>query len=185
VTRPGVWEVKVIVHEPVPFVFAPAAVHVPVGAVWTAPFESVNVTSTCSPVAGTNVPVPVSFSSVTVNVCETPISFVADGAIEIRAFSQVLFAFALSPACASPVARVSETPPTVTVVAALTAVVPVVVEVICTVHEPLPFVVVQVFTPLTKLPGPLTLVNVIVVPVGAFTKPAPSPALIFTWPVRV
>ena len=32
--------------------FAPASVHVPVGAVWAAPFASVSVTSTCSPAAG-------------------------------------------------------------------------------------------------------------------------------------
>ena len=34
------------------------------------PLDGVNVTVTVSPAAATNVPVPVSFSNVTVNVCE-------------------------------------------------------------------------------------------------------------------
>src|SRR5262249_40026282 len=72
VTFPADGEVKVIVHWPFASVFAPAFVHDPVGAECAAPFESVNVTVTCSPAAGTNVPLPVSFVSVTVNVCDTP-----------------------------------------------------------------------------------------------------------------
>jgi len=68
VTLPPVGEVNVIVHWALAFVFAPAVVHVPVGAVCVAPFESVSVTSTCSLAAGTKMPVPVSLSSVTVNL---------------------------------------------------------------------------------------------------------------------
>ena len=48
--------------------------------------------STCSPAAATKPPVPESFSSVTVNVCGWPISFVAFGAIEILAFTHVFVA---------------------------------------------------------------------------------------------
>ena len=121
VTFPAAGELKVIVHCPAAFVFAPAVVHEPVGAVCAAPFESVSATSTCSPAAGTNVPLPVSFSSVTVNVCECPTSFVALGAIEIRAAAMPVHVFVaslLSPACVSPVARVRDTPPTDTVVVA-------------------------------------------------------------------
>src|SRR5207245_2687944 len=72
VTLPAVFEVKVIVHWPDAFVFAPAVVQLPVGAEWAAPLESASVTSTCSPAAATNVPVPVSFSSVTVTVWGAP-----------------------------------------------------------------------------------------------------------------
>ena len=49
---------------------------------------------------------------------------------------QVFWASALSPTCASPVARVSDTPPTTTVVVAWMVVVPAVDEVMTTVHEP-------------------------------------------------
>jgi hypothetical protein len=48
VTVPVVGDVNVIVHWPAAFVFAPAFVHVPVGAEWVAPLPFVNVTSTCS-----------------------------------------------------------------------------------------------------------------------------------------
>jgi hypothetical protein len=106
-----------------------------------------------------------------------PISFVAVGGL-IWMFAsrncQSFCASALSPTLASPVARDSETPPTVTFVLALTTVVPGVAEVICTVHEPVPPLVLQVFTPPTKLPGPLWIENVISVPFGAFTNPLPE-----------
>src|SRR5690348_12228832 len=85
VTFPADGELKVIVHCPFASVFAPAVVHEPVGAECTAPFASVNVTSTCSPAAGTKVPEHVFFISVTVNVCDIPTSFVAEGAIAIVA----------------------------------------------------------------------------------------------------
>ena len=91
VTLPAVGEVKMIVHWPVASVFAPASSQVLAAAFTTelAPFESVSVKSTCSPAAGTNVPVPVSFGSVTVKVCGWPTSLVASGAIEIFALTQV------------------------------------------------------------------------------------------------
>jgi len=82
----------VIVHWPLPFVFGPAFVQVPVAAVGSvAPLDVVSVTVTCSFAAGPK-PEPLSFSSVTVKVCGWPTSFVALGAIEIRALTHVLFA---------------------------------------------------------------------------------------------
>jgi hypothetical protein len=93
---------KVIVHWPLASVFARAFVHVPVGAVWAAPFESVGSTSACSPAAGTKVPEPVSFGSVTVDVCGLPTAFVAFAAIVIFAGAQFLVAFGLSPSSPPP-----------------------------------------------------------------------------------
>ena len=170
--------------------FAPAFVHEPVGAVCAAPFEFANVTSTCSPAAGTNEPVPVSFSSVTVNVCGAFTGFVAFGVIEIRAFTHAFCASGLSPASPSPVARVNETPATDTVVVALMSVVPVVGELITTVQEPDPAApapgVVQVDGPTNVAEAPFEFVseNMITVPSGAFVKP-PEPSFTFTCPVRV
>jgi hypothetical protein len=187
VTFPAVGEVKVIVHWPFASVFAPAFVHVPVGVECAAPFESVSVTATCSPAAGTNVPVPVSFSNVTVNVCDTPISFVALGAIAIcaRTLFQIFVASGLSPAFVSPVDRVSGTPATVTFVVAWIVVVPIVGELITTVHDPVPPDVVQLDGPtnVADAPPAFDSVKLIVVPSGAFTNPVPG--LTFTCPVRV
>ena len=70
VTFPAVPDTNETVHCPDPFVFTPAVVHDPVAVPWFAPFESVSVTVTCSPAAATNVPEPVSFDNVTVNVCD-------------------------------------------------------------------------------------------------------------------
>ena len=82
--------------------FAPALVHVPVGEAGSvAPFDGVSVTPTCSPAAGPK-PEPLSFSSVTVNVCGWPISFVASGPIEILAAAQFFVALPLSPSLPSP-----------------------------------------------------------------------------------
>jgi len=58
VTLPGVADENVIVHWPLGSVFAPAFVQDPLAVEWTAPLESVSVKLTCSPAAGTNVPVP-------------------------------------------------------------------------------------------------------------------------------
>src|SRR5262252_146025 len=99
----------------------------------------------------------------------------------MRALTHVLFAFALSPARPSPVARVNETPRTLTVVLALTTVTPVWVELSVIWHEPVPPAVVHGFGPLNE-PGPLTFENVICVPSGALTNPVPS--LTLTWAVR-
>ena len=69
------------------------------------------MTSTCSFAAGPK-PVPLSFSSVTVNVCGWPISFVAFGAIEIRAATQTFVAGPEFVAAAVRRSGSSETPPT-------------------------------------------------------------------------
>src|SRR5580765_970233 len=87
-------------------------------------------------------------------------------------------ASALSPAFESPLCRCIVTPPTVTSVAALIVVVPVVEEPITTVHEPEPPAVVQLLGP-TKLAGPDGSEKLIVVPFGAFAKP-PEPLFTFT-----
>src|SRR5262249_19824369 len=105
------------------------------------------------------------------------------GVIWMFASTQFFCASTLSPARPSPLDRVSETPFTVTVVESRTTVTPGVADVICTVHEPVAPIVVQVFTPPTNEPGPDRIVTVISVPAGAFTKPVPS--FTFTCPVRV
>ena len=88
-----------------------------------------SVKSTCSPAAGDEAgAVPVSFSSVTVNVCGWPISLVAFGVMWILAFTHCLIAGPELPARPF-VVRVSETPPTETVVEALTVSTPVTAEV--------------------------------------------------------
>jgi hypothetical protein len=89
VTMPGVGDVNVIVHCPDALVFAPAVVHVPVGAVCVAPLLSTNVTATCSPTAGTK-PAPAFLVRVTVKVCDPLIGFVALGAIVIAAQTTVI-----------------------------------------------------------------------------------------------
>ena len=65
-----------------------------------------------------------SFINVTVNVCGAPTRFVASGVIAIFAFTHVFVAGPELPRVPS-VFRVSETPPTDTVVCALTVVTPV------------------------------------------------------------
>src|SRR5262249_30869760 len=142
VTVPAVGELKVIVHWPLASVFGPAFVQLPVGAVCAAPFAFARVTSTCSPAAGPKPP-PMSFWSVTVNVWGAFTSFVAFGAIEIRALTQFFCASTLSPALASFVARLRTTPPTFTDVEARTTVCPVRFDVICTEQEPVPPLVVH------------------------------------------
>jgi len=106
-----------------------------------------------------------------VKVCGAPISFVAFGTIEIRAVAQFFVALGLSPACASPVSRWSETPPTDTVVAALIDVWPAVGELITTVQLPVPPAVVQVLGPTNEAVAPFEFVseNEMTVPFGAFT----------------
>src|SRR5262245_22000981 len=171
-----------MVHWPDASVFAPASSQVlaPASSTDAAPFESVSVTSTCSPAAGTS-PLPVSFCNVTVNVCGAPTSFVALGAMEIAAFTHSLFASGPSPAFVSPVSRCNDTPDTVTSVLARITVWPVAVELLVTWHEPDPPEVVQLSGP-TKPPGPDRIEKVIRVPSGAFTGPVPSST--FTCPVR-
>src|SRR3954447_11673378 len=130
-------------------------------------------------------PVPSFTFTCPVNVWFVPAALSAvAGQIWMFPSTQFLFAFPPSPTFESPVARCTVMPvTTVTSVAAFTTVTPGVAEVICTVQEPVASTVVQVLTPPTKLPGPLTLVKVINVPAGALTKPVPS--FTFTCPVNV
>src|SRR5262249_36610517 len=82
------------------------------------------------------------------------------------------------------VVRVSDTPPTDTVVDALTTVVPGVAEVSVIVQEPVFPAVVHGFG-VPSVPGPDAIAKLIEVPAGALTKPAPSPRSTSTWPVSV
>src|SRR6266540_264887 len=102
------------------------------------------------------------------------------GVIWMLASTHVLTAFALSPTCASPVARLSTNPPTVTAVEALSVVTPAVAEVSDTEHSPVVPTVLQLAG--VRMPGPLTMLKLIVVPAGAFAKPEPS--FTFTCPVN-
>ena len=119
----------------------PAASVVPVNGpagLAAAPLLFVSVTVTVSPAAGTKpAPSPASLSRVTVKVCGALISLKALGVIEIRAFTQVLTAGPELPPVPL-VVRVSDTPPTVRVVWAVTVDTPVVGDVIVVVHEPVP-----------------------------------------------
>ena len=101
--------------------------------------------------------------------------------IWIRAFTHRFVAgpeFGADPS----VFRVSETPATDTVVCADTVVTPVSAEVSVIVQEPVPPPVVHGFG-VVKLPGPESIVKLICVPSGAFTKPVPS--FTFTCAVNV
>jgi hypothetical protein len=137
-----------------------------------APFAFVSEKSTCALLKATNpAPSPTSFCNVTVNVCGAPTSFVADGAIEIFAFTHVFVAgpeFAPTPF----VSRCSDTPPTERVVCALTVVIPVTFESRLIWQEPVPPAVVHGFA-VVNPPGPLSIVKLIDVPSGAGTKPLP------------
>src|SRR5439155_1045861 len=100
------------------------------------------------------------------------------------ASTHVLVALALSPTFASPVSRWIARPLTTTSVAALTVVTPPTEEVRVTVHWPVvPIVAHVVGVGGARVPGPLSLVNVITVPAGALTKP-PAPELTLTVPVN-
>src|SRR5215208_4282575 len=86
------------------------------------------------------------------------------------------------------VVRVSDWLLTRTVVLAVTVVVPAVFDVIATVHEPVVPTVVQLSVPLTNVavaPPVFWSPNVISVPCGALTHPAPVPWSTLTWPVSV
>ena len=84
------------------------------------------------------------------------------------------------------VSRVRAMPPTATVVWAKTVEVPVVGEVIVVVHDPVPPEVVHWVGGFGVDVAPLSMVvNVMMVPSGAFTYPAPWPALTLTWAVNV
>src|SRR5262245_46609368 len=187
---PGVGELITTVHEPV----APTVEQLagPTKAA-VAPFAFVSVKLITVP-AGAFVKFTPSIETFTcpVSVWFVPTSFDAcNGLIWMFAcgFCQILFAFGLSPGRPSPVALVRSTPPTSTVVAALMSVLPAVGELIVTVQDPVPPAVVQVFAPAgtktAEAPALFVSENVITVPSGAFTKPAPFPASTLTWPVSV
>jgi hypothetical protein len=82
----------------------------------------------------------------------------------------------LSPSFASPVERVNDTPPTLTVVDAFTVVVPTVDDLITTEHEPVAPTVVQLLAPTNAADAPPEFVNAneITVPTGALTNPVPG-----------
>src|SRR5438034_783259 len=116
---------------------------------------------------------PSSWLTVAVIVCAlfTPLVAVS-GDSTIRASTYSLLAFALSPESPSPVARVSEIPPTENVVVAWMSTEPADVELICTEH--VPPVVVQVCGAAATKVAPAVLLsseNVTVVPSGAGPKP--------------
>src|SRR5690349_4527518 len=81
-------------------------------------------------------PLPVSASTVAVNVCDWPTALVAFGAIVIAALTHSFDAFGPSPGCASPVCRFSVTPATERLVEAWIVDVPVVEELIVTWQAP-------------------------------------------------
>jgi hypothetical protein len=99
----------------------------------------------------------------------------------IRAFTHVFTAGPESPPVPF-VVRVSETPPTDTVVLALTTVIPVTAEVSVIVQLPVPPAVVHGFGA-PSVPGPEAIEKVICVPSGAGTKPPPG--FTFTCAVNV
>ncbi len=94
-----------------------------------------------------------------------------------------LAAFGPSPVFASPVVRVTETPPTETVVVACSVDVPGVADVITTSHVPVAPTAKQIW--LTGEPGPDRMLTVQDVPAGAFTNPFPSPASTLMWQCNV
>ena len=116
VTVPAVFDVKTIVHWPAAFVFAPASSQVRSAPCDAGAARAVSVKSTCWPGKATKPPPsPVSCCSVTVNVCGWPTTLVAFGVIWILALTQRLVAGPEFPPRPF-VVRVSEMPPTETVV---------------------------------------------------------------------
>src|SRR5262249_20662941 len=168
-------EVRLTEQEPVP----PAVVQL-AGLTEPGPLTTVKLITV--PSGAFTKPLPSFTFTCAVNVCGVPTSFVAvNGEIWMFASTQLLAAFALSPAFPSPVERVSGTPPTEPIVDAFSVATPAVEEVRLTEHEPVPPAVVQL-AGLTE-PGPVTTVKLIVVPFGAVTKPLPS--FTFTCAVNV
>ena len=109
-----------------------------------------------------------------------PTAFVAEGPIAMVASTNVFMAGPELRAMPS-VSRCRRKPITLTSVVALTTVVPAVEETRVTEHDPVPPEVVQLEA--LRVPGPLTLTNLMTVPSFALTNPEPE--LTFTWPVRV
>src|SRR6185503_1087343 len=157
---PAVGELKVTVHEPVP----PAVVQL--GAESVPGPEAMAKLIVVPSGALVYPPVPVLMFTWPVKVWLALISLVPSAAIETLASTQVLVAGPLLPP-APLVLRERLTPPTLTVVEALTMVMPAVAEVSVTVHEPVPPAVVQLGA--ESVPGPEAMAKLIVVPSGALT----------------
>jgi hypothetical protein len=175
VTVPGIAEATVTPHSPAAFVTHPSG---PAGT-GPAPFAGERATVTVSPAAGTNDPVPVSFSSRAVKVCGSPARPVPVEAIEILASTHVVSAgseFARSPS----VPRTSALPFTESVECADTSVTPGRGELSVTPQLPVPPETVHGLGEAIT-PGPESIVNQMPVPSGATCEPAPSQT--FTWPV--
>ena len=178
-------------HRPFASVFGPASSQVLAAASSTAaaPFELRSAKPTCSPDAAWKpAPFPVSFMSVTVNVCDWPTRFVALDAIAIFASTHRLVAGPELPPVPF-VLRFSVTPATATDVCALTFVTPVIADVSSIVQEPVPPEVVHGFGGVNP-PGPLSFEKLICVPSGALTQPVPSftstcPVNVCAWPTRL
>src|SRR5262249_16273739 len=134
VVEPVVGELITTVHEPVP----PDVVQLegPTKAAPAPPeFVSVNVITVPSGALTKPEPELTFTCPVSVWFVDTALFAVA-GVIWMFASTHAFCASGPSPTRPSPVARVSETPPTLTVVIAWIVVVPAIVEVICTVQEP-------------------------------------------------
>jgi hypothetical protein len=104
-----------------------------------------------------------------------------NGVIEINASTQSLDAFGPSPGSRSPVVRVSDLPPTLTVVVAWIVEVPAVVELIVTSHVP----VVPTVPQLCDAGVPRVVVTVHTVPAGAFEYVTLLPSLTLMWQCSV
>jgi hypothetical protein len=135
-----VWAVTAVVpvaDELIVVVHVPPLVTQPAGGlgVETAPSESTLVKVTAVPFGARTSPSPGSTQTVAVKVCESPTSFVSSGVIAIRASTHV-FSAGSELAPVPSVLRESARPLTVTVVWAVTSVVPVVVELIVVVQLP-------------------------------------------------
>src|SRR6266542_328207 len=172
VSVPAVGLVITIRHWPAASVSGPGTPQVVAGrSAKLAPPASTTLKLTCSPFAGTKVPVPGSFFTVTVKVWVSFTGSVSSGAIAIQASTQLFWAVPLFGATPF-VERVSETPPTATVVFALITVVPVVAEVSVTSHDPVPPTVRQLAA--LSAPGPLVIARLIWVQPGRFTWQHPG-----------
>jgi len=141
--------------------------------------DTIEAVAVCGPASI----VPFSAFTVIVSTWFVPTAFVAvAGVIWMFASTHAFCAFAPSPGCVSPVSRWITEPPTVTFVDARITDVPVAVDVIVAVHDPVAPTVVQFCV--AGVPGPAMIATVHTVPAGAFTWPVPSFTLMWhvsTW----
>jgi len=177
VTVPGVVDVIVTAHSPAALVMHCSGP----GVTGLAPSVGAELIVTVSPEAGMKEPVPGSFSSLAVNVWAVPArpAFVSAAAIDILASIPVVIAgseFARFPSLFS----VSVLPLTDRVVCAEARVTPGTAELSSTWQLPLPSATVHGFGEVIT-PGPESIVNQMLVPLGAGCEPEPSQT--FTWPL--